>query len=214
MQKVLDEADCLHSAEEVEQAITKLAEEISAEMHDKNPIVYCVMRGGLIFSGKLLPLLKFPLEVSYIHATRYRMETTGGILDWKVEPSESMEDRNVLVLDDILDEGTTLKAITDYCEGKGATKVYTSVLVDKMHDRKCYPGMKCDFTGIEVIDRYLFGYGMDYKGYWRNAPGIYAVKGFIKLQSPYQPAWYILPGCYSPYSPTSLFSPLGISIVF
>ncbi|WP_020407425.1 hypoxanthine-guanine phosphoribosyltransferase [Hahella ganghwensis] len=177
MQQVLDEADCLHSEQEVEQAISTMAADITEKLSDKNPIVYCVMTGGLIFSGKLLPLLNFPLELSYIHATRYRMQTTGGILDWKVEPTESLEGRTVLILDDILDEGTTLKAITEYCQQRGAKEVFSGVLVDKMHDRKSYPGQKCDFTGIEVIDRYLFGYGMDYKGYWRNAPGIYAVKG-------------------------------------
>ncbi len=177
IQQVLDEADCLHSEQEVEQAIRAMATAITAELADKNPIVYCVMTGGLIFAGKLLPMLNFPLELSYIHATRYRMQTTGGILDWKVEPAENMEGRNILILDDILDEGTTLKAIGDFCQQRGAKQVYTGVLVDKMHERKSYPGQRCDFTGLDVVDRYLFGFGMDYKGYWRNAPGIYAVKG-------------------------------------
>jgi len=177
MRQILNEADCLHSEQEVEQTIKTMATAITAELADKNPIVYCVMTGGLIFVGKLLPLLNFPLELSYIHATRYRMQTTGGILDWKVEPVENMKGRNILILDDILDEGTTLKAISDFCQKKGAARVYSGVLVNKMHDRKSYPGQRCDFTGLDVIDRYLFGFGMDYKGYWRNAPGIYAVKG-------------------------------------
>ena len=59
----------------------------------------------------------------------------------------------------------------------GAREVLTAVLVDKKHDRKARPDLKADFTGLQVEDRFLFGYGMDYKGYWRNAPGIYAVKG-------------------------------------
>ncbi len=88
-----------------------------------------------------------------------------------------MAGRSVLIVDDILDEGTTLAAIIDYCKAQGASEVLTAVLVDKEHNRKARPDLKCDFTGMTVEDRFLFGYGMDYKGYWRNAPGIYAVKG-------------------------------------
>ena len=108
---------------------------------------------------------------------RYRQETTGGILEWKLQPESDMKDRTVLIVDDILDEGTTLCAIADYCLAHGAREVLTAVLVDKIHERKARPGLKADFTGLYVEDRFLFGYGMDYKGYWRNAPGIYAVKG-------------------------------------
>ncbi|WLQ12453.1 hypoxanthine-guanine phosphoribosyltransferase [Hahella aquimaris] len=177
MQQVFQEADRLFDEAQVDQAIERLAQEITAQLKDSNPLVYCVMTGGVVFAGKLLPKLRFPLEVSYIHATRYNNQTSGGGLRWKVEPAESLEGRTVLILDDILDEGATLHAICDYCQDKQPEKVYTAVLVDKQHERKVYPGQKCDFTGLEVADRYIFGYGMDYKGYWRNAPGIYAVKG-------------------------------------
>ena len=117
------------------------------------------------------------VQAEYLHATRYRQETTGGILEWKLQPEADMKGRTVLIVDDILDEGTTLCAIADYCLAHGASEVLTAVLVDKEHDRKARPGLKADFTGLYVEDRFLFGYGMDYKGYWRNAPGIYAVKG-------------------------------------
>uniref|UniRef100_UPI0030D8E65D phosphoribosyltransferase family protein n=1 Tax=uncultured Marinobacter sp. TaxID=187379 RepID=UPI0030D8E65D len=104
-------------------------------------------------------------------------ETTGGLLEWKLRPEADMHGRTVLIVDDTLDEGTTLSAIADYCLAQGAEQVLTAVLVDKLHDRKASPGLKADYTGLEVEDRFLFGFGMDYKGYWRNAPGIYAVKG-------------------------------------
>lgn len=83
----------------------------------------------------------------------------------------------MLIIDDILDEGHTLAAIVEYCRDAGAENVYTAVLLDKQHDRKAYPGMRADFTGLDVEDRYIFGYGLDYKGYWRNAAGIFALKG-------------------------------------
>lgn len=122
------------------------------------------------------PRLPFPLQVDYMHATRYRMETSGADLDWRVAPEAALTGREVLIIDDILDEGKTLAEIIKYCQKKGAANVYTAVLVDKLHDRKAVKGFKADFSGLEAADRFLFGYGMDYKGYWRNAPGIYAVK--------------------------------------
>ncbi|GLK87801.1 hypoxanthine-guanine phosphoribosyltransferase [Pseudomonas turukhanskensis] len=177
IRQVMAEADCLYSNAEVEVAIDTMAAAINSEVGDSNPVVFCVMNGGLIFSGKLLPKLDFPLELSYLHATRYRNETSGGELFWKAKPEISFIDRDVLIIDDILDEGHTLGAIIDFCRHAGAKNVRIAVLVDKTHDRKARPDLKADYVGMPCVDRYVFGYGMDYKGYWRNAPGIYAVKG-------------------------------------
>ena len=177
LNQVMAEADCLVPEQQVYEAIDTMARDITAALEHRNPLLFCVMNGGLIFTGQLLPRLKFPVQAEYLHATRYRQETTGGILEWKLRPDADMKGRTVLIVDDILDEGTTLNAIADYCRAHGASKVLTAVLVDKQHDRKAKPGLKADFTGLNVEDRFLFGFGMDYKGYWRNAPGIYAVKG-------------------------------------
>jgi len=174
---VLSNADLLVTEAEVEATITRMAAEISDMLRNTNPVLICVMNGGLIFTGKLLTRLVFPLEVDYVHATRYGHETSGAGLNWTVKPQLELKGRTVLLLDDILDEGVTLAAIADYCKQQGAAAVFMAVLVEKLHLRKVTPGMRADFTGIEVGDRFLFGYGLDYKGYWRNAPGIYAVKG-------------------------------------
>ncbi len=175
IQQVRAEADCLFTAEQVNVVLNNMAEKISAKHHDNNPLVLCVMNGGLIVTGELLLRLDFPLEQDYLHATRYRGETQGGELKWLAKPGNSLKDRHVLVIDDILDEGHTLAAIVAYCQQAGARSVETVVLVEKRHNRK--QGIKADYIGLEVEDRYLFGYGMDYKGYLRNAAGIYAVKG-------------------------------------
>ena len=175
--RVLIEADLLVSESEVEGAIKRLALEITSQLKDSRPVLLCVMNGGLIFTGQLLTKLVFPLEVDYVHATRYGHETNGANLQWTVKPQLDLKGRCVLLLDDILDEGVTLAAIAEYCRAQGAAEVLMAVLVEKLHLRKVTPGMRPDFTGIEVGDRFLFGYGLDYKGYWRNAPGIYAVKG-------------------------------------
>jgi hypoxanthine phosphoribosyltransferase len=131
------------------------------------------MNGGLVLTAALLARLHFALRVDYMHATRYRERTSGSDLHWKVEPSQDLAGKDVLVVDDILDEGYTLDAILAYCRRQSPASLRTAVLVRKMHSRGVSPAV--DFIGLEVPDRYVFGYGMDYKGYWRNAPGIYAV---------------------------------------
>ncbi len=177
IKQVMDEADCLYNEQQIEEAIRKMGLAITESMADQNPLVFCVMNGGLVLTGKLLTHMLFPLEASYIHATRYRDQLTGGRLEWKVRPTQKIEGRNILIIDDILDEGHTLDAIIDFCKEEGAASVKTAVLIDKKHDRKAHPGMKASFTGLDIEDRYIFGYGLDYQGYWRNANGIFALKG-------------------------------------
>lgn len=175
--KAREEADCLVDATRVNTALDRMAVDITHALGSTNPLVYTVMHGGLIFAGRILPRLPFPLELAYLHATRYGHAECGTALNWQVHPTGNPRGRTILVLDDILDEGRTLHAVIEYLKQAGATSVYSAVLVHKQHERKAYPGMRADFTGLEVEDRFLFGCGMDYKGYWRNAPGIYAVKG-------------------------------------
>ena len=177
MVKVFEESDCLYPQEAVVSAIETVAFEISQKLSEDMPVILTVMNGGLVFSGQLLPRLAFPLEIDYVHATRYGEQIVGKSLNWIAKPQIDLAGRSILIIDDILDEGNTLLEVIRFCQEQGAKDVYTAVLVDKQHDRKAQPGFKADFTGLDVEDRFIFGFGMDYKGFWRNAPGIYAVKG-------------------------------------
>ena len=174
-QQVLKEADILFTRSDVETALERMATEITLALADKNPLVLCMMIGAAVPAGMLIPKLDFPLELDYVHVTRYRGETTGGQIKWIKKPDVELNGRTILLLDDILDEGITLAALIEECRNNGALNIFTAVLVDKQVKR---PGTltKADFTGLIVPDRYIFGYGMDYKGYLRNAAGIYAVK--------------------------------------
>ncbi|MGZ4990993.1 MAG: hypoxanthine-guanine phosphoribosyltransferase [Methylobacter sp.] len=167
-------ADLLHSEQEVEAALDKMAQEINTTLAEHNPLVLCVINGGIVTAGRLLPRLTIPLTLDSIHASRYQNQTSGGSIKWLVKPETSLKGRTVLIVDDILDEGITLQAIYEYCREQGATEVYSAVLVDKILDHQ--KPVDVDFIGLKVENRYLFGYGMDYKGYLRNAPGIYACK--------------------------------------
>lgn len=172
---VFEKSTCLYTKQEVETALDRLAQAIHAEMSDKNPIFICIVVGGIIPLGSLLPRLDFPLEVDYVHATRFKGDIVGSDLDWKVEPTASLKGRTVVIVDDILDSGLTMQAVYDYCYQRGAKKVYSVAFVDKLNARKPGGLPMADFIGLTVENHYVFGFGMDYKNYLRNAPGIYQV---------------------------------------
>ncbi len=173
---VLREADLLHSAEAVNDALERLASALDARFRNCDPLLLAVMNGGMFPAVQLAARLQFPVQIGYVHASRYRGATRGGELRWIAKPQLPVADRVVLVIDDIFDEGVTLKVIVAHLRGVGAREVHTAVLVDKLHDRKT-SDFSVDFIGLQVVDRYVFGCGMDYKEYWRNLPAIYAVRG-------------------------------------
>jgi len=174
IRQVQANADLLFSEQEVEAALDNMAAQINEALAESNPLVLCAMNGGVVTAGKLLTRLTIPLTIDAINASRYHNQTSGGSIRWILKPGTPLKDRTVLIVDDILDEGFTLQAIYAYCLEQGAMSVFSAVLVDKLldHDKP----IKADFIGLEVENRYLFGYGMDYKGYLRNASGIYACK--------------------------------------
>jgi hypoxanthine phosphoribosyltransferase len=174
LEGVRKRSHCLYTQAQVEAALEAMALAITAELAQSEPVLLSVMNGALIFAGKLATQLDFPLQMDYVHATRYRESTSGEDLQWRSWPAISVQGRVVLVLDDILDEGLTLAMIVQWCKQQGANKVYTAVLIEKLHQHKLND-FKADFVGLQAEDYYLYGYGMDYRGYFRNAPGIFAV---------------------------------------
>lgn len=176
---ILDSAELIHDREVLEEAIEDIADGICADYEDDDvpPLYITVMHGGMPFAGQLAFALGergLDLEFDYLHATRYRGSTTGSGLAWLHRPATPMRGRRVLLVDDILDEGHTLKAVKYWCEDQGAADVRVAVLAVKRHDR-LVEGIEADYVGVDVPDRYVFGYGMDYHEQGRNLPGIYAL---------------------------------------
>lgn len=171
--QILESAELIHSAAAVDAAIARVAAEIAARLKDRYPLVLSVMGGAVVFTGRLLPLLDFPLDFDYIHASRYGGTTSGGPVEWKVEPKGNVSGRVVLVLDDILDIGDTMLAIRERVLALGASAFYSAVLTDKM--KTAAKPLQADFVGLALPDRYVFGCGMDAHGAWRNLPAIYAL---------------------------------------
>ena len=174
----LANADLVVDRARIDAAIVAMAVPIAQDYAGKVPVYLTVMHGGLQFSGQLslqLGALGLDLSFDYLHATRYRGQTSGGELVWKHRPATELYGRRVLLVDDILDEGYTLTAVREWCLQQGATDVRIAALAVKRHDR-VIEGITADYVGLEVPDRYVFGFGMDYHEQGRNLPGIYALK--------------------------------------
>ena len=170
----LENSDPVAGAEEVQAAVRRVASQIEQRLSSAYPMVLAVMGGAVVFAGQLLPLLRFPLDFDYIHASRYGAATRGAGVDWKVSPPGLVKDRVVLVLDDILDHGETMNAIRQRLLELGAKQFYCAVLVQKRLSMK--KPIDADFVGLTIPDRFVFGCGMDAKGFWRNLPEIRAMK--------------------------------------
>ena len=170
----LENSDLVSSAAEVEAGIARVAAEIGKHFKNRYPLVLVVMGGAVVFAGQLLPQLRMPLDLDYIHATRYGAAIAGGGIEWRVPPPAGVRGREVLVLDDILDGGHTMRAIRDRLLELGAKSFHCAVLVEKILPKK--KPIAADFVGLTIPDRFVFGCGMDAKGFWRNLPEIRAMR--------------------------------------
>ncbi len=170
---VLEQAKQLYSLSDIEHAIDKMAKKITLQYKDKEPLLLVVMNGALMTAGYLLPRLPFPMHVDYVHLSRYGNDITAGSVVWHHKPSSVLTGRDIILIEDIVDEGVTLKILREYCLAEGANSVSCATLTEKEGVEKV--GLKPEFIGLSVPNDYVFGFGMDYKNYWRNLPAIYAV---------------------------------------
>ena len=173
MQDVRRNARRLYSARDVSRALVRMAAELTPLLEEANPVVLAVMHGGAFTAIELCKRFRFAHELDYVHVTRYRGKTRGGGIAWRVRPRSALKGRTVLVVDDILDHGKTLRALDDELERIGVEERLCAVLVVKRVAVANRP--RVTVAGLAVDDVYVFGSGMDYRGYWRSLAGVYAV---------------------------------------
>lgn len=168
-------ADQLFDQQAVERSIEDLASKVAQECENDFPLVLCVMNGGLYLTGQLLRHWEFPLTLDYVHTTRYRLASLGKDVLWKVYPQNEIKDRNIIIIDDIFDQGYTLEEVQSYCVKHGAKKCTSVFLIRKIHDRK-KADIQPDFVGLECGDCYVYGVGMDLNNHFRNLSCIYNIE--------------------------------------
>lgn len=173
-QSILENAQVLFSHDEVMAAVDKMAREINTFYGDEPIVLIVVLTGAIIPAAWLATRLKMPVEIDFVHATRYQSGLYGAELEYRVPPRMDLKGRKVLVVDDIFDEGDTLAAIKGSCEKRKAESVHMAVLVRKLHDRGL-PREFVDFVGLDVPDVYVFGCGMDAWEEWRHLDHIRAL---------------------------------------
>ena len=174
LETALRNSDRIFDETEIDRAIARIAVDIRNDYAGARPLYLTLMHGGMLFASKLSLEVGIDFEFDYLHATRYRGALVGSGLAWLHRPATPLEGRRVLIADDILDEGHTLKAVRNWCEDQGAADVRIAVLCVKNHDRRV-EGIDADYIALEVPDSYVYGYGMDYHEQGRNLPGIYAL---------------------------------------
>jgi hypoxanthine phosphoribosyltransferase len=164
----------LYSTAEIMRAIHRMVAQITPRLARTNPVVLAVMHGGVFTAIELSKRFDFPHEFDYVHVTRYGGGVAPGEIQWRARPSPKLKGRTVLVVDDILDRGHTLRALTKELKRVGVAKQYAAALVVK---RVANAGRRprVDFSGVTVDDVYVFGCGMDYFGYWRELRALYAI---------------------------------------
>ena len=177
LEQAVAQADLLVDRPTIDAAIAGIADAIARDYKGEVPVFLSIMNGALPFAGQLaleLGARGQDAQFDYMQASRYHGES-GGELVWKHRPVSSLFGRRVLLVDDILDAGFTLQGVRDWCLEQGATDVRIAVLTVKKHDR-CLDGVKADYAGIELPDRFVFGFGMDVSESLRSLPAIYAMK--------------------------------------
>ncbi|MCC7598620.1 hypoxanthine-guanine phosphoribosyltransferase [Janthinobacterium sp. FW305-129] len=175
---LIKNAELLFDQDTVQASITRMADVLNTRFNAADskefPLVLGVMGGAVVFTGSLLPQLSFPLEFDYIHVSRYGDDDKGGEVVWKVIPRSNVAGRTVIVLDDILDEGETLAHVKQRLLDMGASEVILAVFADKAIGKK--KPVQADIVGLVIPNRFVVGFGMDAYGYWRNLPGLWAIK--------------------------------------
>ena len=174
-QAILARSTPLVSHEEVMDAVDRMAARINEYYGDTPLVLLMVMTGAVLPAAWLSARLKMPLEMDFVHASRYTGATEGGEIDFRVPPRLNLQDQDVLIVDDIYDIGLTLEMIEDYCHLRHARSVNSAVLVRKIHDRPT-TGKLPRFIGLDVEDKYIFGCGMDAYEHWRHLDEIRALE--------------------------------------
>lgn len=165
----------LYSQQDIEKAIDRLSRQLTEEYRDKRPIILSVLSGAILFTVDMIEKMDIMAQLDFIDVSTYfgGTESTGK-LTLVHDLNADVKDRHVLIMEDIVDSGHTLSYLIDLLKQRGAKSVKTVSLLDKPEGREY--DVKVDYYGFKVPNEFLVGYGLDYKGYYRNLPYVGILK--------------------------------------
>lgn len=159
----------------IKRRISEIGSELSIEYKDKNPIIVCILKGAALFMSDLMRSMTIPLEIDFMSISSYGNSTqSSGIVKIRKDIDSDIQGRHVLVVEDIVDSGLSLKYIIDYLNQHQAASVKTCVLLDKPKAHKI--DVNIDYVGFQIENEFVVGYGLDYAERYRNLPYIGILK--------------------------------------
>lgn len=165
----------LFTAEEIQFTISRLANEIRRDYAGKTPLVIGVLKGSFIFLADLIRMLRMPLEIDFIRAASYgAIDVSSGVVRITKDTDADIANRDIIVVEDIVDTGLTLDVILKHLKAKKPASLKTCALIDKPHRRQI--SIKIDYHGFHAKDVFLVGYGLDYNEKYRYLPDIYVME--------------------------------------
>jgi hypoxanthine phosphoribosyltransferase len=171
---VLDqEFELFISQDEIQQSVKSLAEKLYRDYADKSPTFLVVLNGAFMFASDLMKHYKGDCKVSFMKISSYKGTSTTGEITKHIEAS-NLENENIIVVEDIVDTGNSLEYIWAYLNNQS---IKSKKIVSLFHKPEAYKkGIPIDYVGINIPDKFILGYGLDYNGYGRNLPEIYQLK--------------------------------------
>ncbi|GBG94311.1 hypoxanthine phosphoribosyltransferase [Ligilactobacillus salitolerans] len=165
----------LYSADDIHEVAKKLGKQITADYADKNPLVVCILKGAILFMSDIVRQIDTYCELDFMSVSSYgNAQVSSGSVKIIKDLDVSVEDRNVLIIEDIIDTGQTLQTLVDLFGHRKAKSVKICTLLDKKERR--VKAVKPDYIGFKVPNEFVVGYGLDYLGHYRNLPYVGILK--------------------------------------
>lgn len=165
----------LVTKEELDAKVQELANQIAADYEDKNPVFLGILKGSFVFMADLMRKINIYCDIDFMAVSSYgNRSTTSGAVKINKDLSQDIEDRHVVIIEDILDSGVTLSYLKSYLMNRNPASISICTLLDKPARRKA--DIKADYFGFDIPDEFVVGYGLDYAERYRNLPFIGVLK--------------------------------------
>jgi hypoxanthine phosphoribosyltransferase len=165
---MIENIKVLYSEEEIQKRIAELAEEIDKDYNGEEIVGICVLKGAVFFTVDLIRKMKTPVDLEFMQISSYLGTESTGVVNLKKDLEVSIENKDVLIIEDIVDSGNSMKFLVDYLKTKNPKSLKLATLLDKKEKRKVE--VNIDYTGFVIPNKFIVGYGFDIDEKCRDIP--------------------------------------------